>query len=177
MDRKEGGTMASTYRTGKILMFVSLLMICFSFYRGCVNHGKTSDYQYQITIKTIDQFEDELKKWVDHILASPDHGWRKYIESAHLTVKVSRAYVRKCTATTKDGSCLTGENNSNIDEVVLVVRFFWDGFIDSGHTDLEMKIDWQEEKCLTAKIIDTTALVNLQDPSFWTGLAGCLFAL
>ena len=128
-----------------------------------------------VEMQTVDQFKDYFVQKTNAELANPESGLRKYIEDAHLSVTVSKAYVRDCAVTTVDGSNLVGNEFSNLDEVSLTIRFYWDGILDrDGHTDLNLTYDVRAEKVKNAEMGESTAIINIKDPKFWLGVGEAL---
>lgn len=126
--------------------------------------------------QTIDRFRDCFVQKTNDELADSQSNLRKYIEDAHLTVAVTKAYVKQCKVSTVDGSNLVGCDGSNVDEIELEIRFFWDGVIQKdGHTDLRIVLDYRANKVLSAEFLDSNALLNTEDPEFWIGLGALLF--
>lgn len=128
-----------------------------------------------VELQTVDQFKDYFVQKTNAELANPESGLRKYIQDAHLTVTVSKAYVKDCAVTTIDGSDRVGNDFSNLDEVSLTIRFYWDGIVErDGHTDLKLAYDVRAGKVKTAEIGETTAKINITDPKFWFGVGEAL---
>lgn len=125
--------------------------------------------------QTVDQYKSDFVQKTNAELANPASGLRKYIEGAHLTVTVSKAYVKDCAISTVDGSDLVGNDFSNLDEVSLTIRFYWDGIVErDGHTDLKLIYDVRAGKVKNAEICETTAKINITDPKFWFGVGEAL---
>ena len=130
--------------------------------------------------ETAAQCKEKMVQNLNAELENPDCNVRKFIEDAHLTVKVSKAYVMSCDIKTLDGSDSAGVDGSNVQELDFTVRFFWEGMVDDGHTDAEFVIDIKAGKVLKAEIKESTALVNVTGSDFWynVGLGfGALLAL
>ncbi len=103
------------------------------------------------------------------------HVTRKRIEDAHCTVKVKMAYVLACDVTTMDGSENVGNDCSNIRSATVDVKFVWDGIIHlDGYSVLRLVFDMHSKSTVTAKIIDTDAMVNIEDPAFWCAVGTLL---
>ena len=164
------GIVLAVLITSFVFVFFGMVLCCTLFQGG---YGPD---RIVAQVKTVEQYRAEIGERINSQLSNPNHAWRKYVEDAHLTVKVVKAYVNRCSVSTIDGSALAGMNDSNISEIDLVIRFYWEGMIDEGHTDLEIVIDKRADKILKAEIIDTTAIVNTADPNFWMEL-GSLFLL
>ena len=120
--------------------------------------------------RTVSDYRAETIREVESELATPDSKLRKRIEAAHLTVTVKSTRIVRCDVTTVDGSDRAGKDDSNIDKVSMLIRFNWEGFIDSGYTDLRLEYDVKNDRVLKSEIDHTTALVNAEDPSFWYGV-------
>lgn len=159
------------------VILVSFVLIVFGMVAYCiVGPEMTRCFSSECPqVKTVDQYRDECIEKMNSQLANSDDAIRKYIEGVHVTVKVTSAYVLDCNVTTVDGSNLAGKDDSNVQEVALTIRFFWDGEIHKGgHTDLALRIDARAGKVLDAKVVNTSALVNITDPKFWLGLGTLL---
>lgn len=99
---------------------------------------------------------------------------RKRIEEAHVTVTVGSAEIVRCDVTTVDGSDKAGKDDANIDRVSTLIRFRWTGMIDAGYTDLRIVYDVRNKRLEKSEIEYTTALVNVEDPSFWYGVGSLI---
>lgn len=117
--------------------------------------------------RTVSDYEAETIREINEELSKPDSKLKKRIEDAHLTVTVKSTEIVRCDVTTVDGSENTGRDDSNIDKVSMLIRFNWEGFIDKGYTDLCIEYDVQNKRLLKSEIDHTTALVNVENPSFW----------
>jgi hypothetical protein len=56
----------------------------------------------------------------------------------------------------------------------MLIRFNWEGIIDTGYTDLRLEYDVKNDRVLKSEIDHTTALVNAEDPSFWRGVGAII---
>ena len=117
--------------------------------------------------RTVSDYKAEVVKDINEELSKTDSKLRKRIEDAHLTVKVRSTEIVRCDITTVDGSEKVGRNDSNIDKVSMLIRFNWEGIIDKGYTDLCIEYDVHNKRLLKSEIDHTTALVNIENPSFW----------
>lgn len=117
--------------------------------------------------KTVADYRVETIKEVEEELAKPGSALKKRIEAAHMTVDVTSTRIVRCDVTTIDGSDRAGQDDSNIDKVSMLIRFNWQGIIDSGYTDLRVEYDAKNDRLLKSEIEYTTALVNAEDPAFW----------
>lgn len=117
--------------------------------------------------KTVADYRAETIKEVEEELAKPGSALKKRIEAAHMTVDVTSTRIVRCDVTTIDGSDRAGQNDSNIDKISMLIRFNWQGIIDSGYTDLRVEYDAKNDRLLKSEIEYTTALVNAEDPAFW----------
>ena len=84
-----------------------------------------------------------------------------------MTVTVKSTRVVQCDVTTVDGSDKAGTGDSNIDKVSMLIRFNWEGVLDSGYSDLRLEYDVRNDRMLKSEIEYTTAIVNAEDPAFW----------
>lgn len=173
----EDGTASSRSSKGLtiIALVAAFVFVAIGMASYCIlqkeDHGPISIRESQ----TVDQFKNDFVQKTNAELANPESGLRKYIEDAHLTVTVSKAYVKDCAVTTVDGSNLIGNDFSNLDEVSLTIRFYWDGIVErDGHTDLKLIYDVRAEKVKNAEIGETTAKINVTDPKFWFGVGEAL---
>lgn len=127
----------------------------------------------RIKERTVADVRKEIVQVVSNELAKPDSKLKKYIEEAHLTVTVDSTRIVRCDITTLDGSEKAGNDNSNIDKISLLIRFDWEGILESGYTDFRLVYDIQNERMLKSGIEYTTALINTKDPDFWWNV-GCI---
>lgn len=116
--------------------------------------------------QSVDDFRADLVREANRELANPNSQLRKRIELAHATVTVQSAYVLSCDVSTLDGSNRAGNDGDNIRACSLLLRFEWQGLLESGYTDLRIDIDAVNRRT-SSGIEDTTAAVNLEDTSFW----------
>ena len=117
--------------------------------------------------RTVSDYRDGQIRRIEAELAKPDSKLRKRIEDAHLTVTVKSTRVVQCDVTTVDGSDKAGTGDSNIDKVSMLIRFNWEGVLDSGYSDLRLEYDVRNDRMLKSEIEYTTAIVNAEDPAFW----------
>lgn len=117
--------------------------------------------------KTVSDFRDETIRDVNAELSKPSSNLKTFIEDAHVTVTVTSANVVRCDVTTIDGTDKAGRGDSNIAQVSLLIRFQWQGILDTGYSDLRLVYDAQNDRLLKSEIEYTTALINTQDPDFW----------
>lgn len=173
----EDGTASKRSSKGILIAVTAFVFVAIGMVSYCIlqkgdpQYGQTSMCEPQ----TVDQFKNDFVQKTNAELANPESGLRKYIQDAHLTVTVSKAYVKDCAVTTIDGSGLVGNGLSNLDEVSLTIRFYWDGIVErDGHTDLKLTYDVRAEKVKNAEIGETTAKINITDPKFWFGVGEAL---
>ncbi len=95
---------------------------------------------------------------------------KRRIEDAHATVDVISAQVIRYNASTYNGSRDTGNNGDNVDQENIHIRFDWTGIVDAGYSVLQIVIDRRTRAVVKSGIVDTSALVNTEDPEFWYGL-------
>jgi len=114
---------------------------------------------------TVDEMQSFLQTQWDELLSDPNNALNKRIENAHITVTIQSAHVVRCDCETIDGSDRAGENGENIKTLNMLIRFKWEGIIESGYTDLRVIYDHQNDRWHSA-IEYTTALVNIEDPQF-----------
>ena len=119
-------------------------------------------------------YRAEAIRDVEAELSKPDSKLKKRIEDAHLTVTVKSTRVVRCDVTTVDGTDRVGKDDSNIDKVSLLIRFNWEGIIDTGYTDLRLEYDVKNDRLIKSEIDYTTGLVNAEDPSFWHGVGAII---
>lgn len=120
--------------------------------------------------RTISDYRAEAIRDVEEELSKPYSKLKKRIEDAHLTVTVKSTRIVWCNVTTIDGSDKAGKDDSNIARVSMLIRFTWEGFIDKGYTDLHIVYDVKNDRLEKSEIDHTTALVNVEDPTFWYGV-------
>lgn len=124
--------------------------------------------------RTVADYRAETMRDVEAELSKPDSKLKKRIEDAHLTVTVKSTRVVRCDVTTVDGTDRAGKDDSNIDKVSLLIRFNWEGIVDTGYTDLRLEYDVKNDRPIKSEIDNTTALVNAEDPSFWYGVGAII---
>ena len=165
--------LASTWksgRKGKVLVIGAALMLCFacigvvSIFSDSTCERTFSDSTYE---RTVSDFRAECIRDFNKDLSRSNSKLRKFIEYAHVTVTVKSANITRCEVTTIDGTEKAGKNNSNIAEVSMLIRFLWEGIIDTGYTDLRILWDAQSNSIIKSKIEYTTAWINTQDPDLW----------
>ena len=130
--------------------------------------------------RTVSDYRAEVIRGINAELLQPDSKLKKRIEDAHLTVKVKSTSIVRCDVTTIDGSDKAGKDDSNIDKVSMLIRFNWEGIIDTGYTDLLLAYDVRNDRLIKSEIDHTTALVNSEDAEFWWNVGaavGTLLAL
>lgn len=127
--------------------------------------------------RTVSDYRAETMREIEAELAKPDSKCKKRIEDAHITVTVKSTEIVRCDVTTLDGSDTTGKDDSNIDKVSTLIRFYWTGIIDAGYTDLRIVYDVQNQRLLKSEIEYTTAIANVEDPDFWLGVGALLMSL
>jgi len=113
----------------------------------------------------IDEFARRWRAQQTHELTqSPDV--KAYIESTHPLVTFKGATVDSVNVTTRDGSPSAGLNGGNVSEIDFVVTYFWRGPVqDNGRTTVRHLLDFPSKQMKDSKIIDTTALVTMDDES------------
>ncbi len=124
--------------------------------------------------RTVSDYRVEQIREVETELAKPNSKLKKRIEDAHLTVTVKSTNIVHCDVTTVDGSDRAGKDDSNIDKVSMLIRFNWKGKIDTGYTDLRLVYDVKNDRLEKSEIEYTTALINVEDPSFWYGVGAII---
>lgn len=127
--------------------------------------------------RTVSDYRSEVMRDINVELSKPDSKLKKRIEGAHLTVTVKSTSIVWCDVTTIDGSDKAGKDDSNIDKVSMLIRFNWAGNVDTGFTDLLLEYDVRNDRLLKSEIDHTTALVNVEDPSFWWNVGATVGAL
>lgn len=100
------------------------------------------------------------------------------IEKKHGTVTVDRIDLKSLYVHTYDNSGIIEDDESNIESIEFVIRFWWDGiFHQDGHTDVQFILVPQGEdyECRKCCVVETDALIDLDDPAFWAGVGAMLF--
>jgi hypothetical protein len=103
-----------------------------------------------------------------------------FVEDAHVTVTAKRCYVTEVKIETEDGSDYidTRKEGSDVRGVRVTFVVDWDGFVhEDGHTVLALKYDGYFREVSTAKILETDAKVNINDPKFWLKVGYSLASL
>ena len=117
--------------------------------------------------ETVEDWCAKTRKELNKELSNTDSTLRKRIEDAHLTVTVTMAEIKSLVATTLDGTN-NSDNGENISSCTVIIEFRWDGvFQQGGYTILEMIFDVQNKKVIKSNIVDTNAVINFEDPTFW----------
>jgi hypothetical protein len=130
--------------------------------------------------ESVESYSRRLQKQINDDLADSNHPLRKRVESAHVSVDSTAAYVSNFRAITKDGSHEAGFKGSNIKEIRADIVVRWDGLIHKdGETILSVVWDVSSGNAQVkkAEITRTDALINIKDPEFWIGVAGCVILL
>lgn len=156
--------MKKSYLVVGILVVAVLYLLIFG------NPFSSLSGQSTVSEPTVAEFQKDFCRKVDKELSSRDNDIRKRIEAAHATVTVKDAYVSFCRMTTRDGSDNAGRNGSNISNVNFTIHTVWDGiFHKNGYTDLQIVLDVHGDKAdvRTSEIVDTNAMINVEDPNFW----------
>ena len=138
------------------------------------NHGDEGPGIIRQKERTVSDYRAETMRDVEAELSKPDSKLKKRIEDAHLTVTVKSTRVVRCDVTTVDGTDRSGKDDSNIARVSLLIRFNWEGIIDRGYTDLQVVYDVRNDRLEKSEIDHTTALVNVEDPTFWYGVGSII---
>jgi len=136
--------------------------------------GQDSQIIFSSKERAVSDYRAEAIRDVEAELSEPDSKLKKRIEDAHLTVTVKSTKVVRCDVTTVDGTDRAGKDDSNIDKVSLLIRFYWEGIVDTGYTDLRLEYDVKNDRLIKSEIDYTTALVNAEDPSFWHGVGAII---
>ena len=153
---------------------VALLCITGIGVMAIVGGDKASGQSSQIKERVVSDYRAEAIRDVEAELSKPDSKLKKRIEDAHLTVTVKSTRVVRCDVTTVDGTDRAGKDDSNIDKISLLIRFNWEGLVDTGYTDLRLEYDVKNDRLIKSEIDYTTALVNAEDPSFWYGVGAII---
>ena len=122
---------------------------------------------------SIEQYKQNVINDFNQKLTKSDDNLRRRVENAHGTVTVKKAYVSTCDVVMRDSSMKVKKNESNVAQVSLVITFCWDGvFHKNGYTKLRLVLDnaGNEWVLRSARIIETDALINMEDPEFWMGV-------
>lgn len=156
---------------GVVVAAVALLFISVVGVMAIVGDaGWNKDGWSQLRERTVSDYKAETIKEINAELSKPDSKLKEFIEDAHLTVTVKSTSIVRCDVTTVDGSEKAGKDDSNIDRVSLLIRFNWEGLIDTGYSDLRLEYDVKNDRLLKSEIEYTTALINVTDPQFWFGV-------
>ena len=159
---------------GICIASVALLCITGIGIMAIVSGDKASGQNSQIKERAVSDYRAEAIRDVEAELSKPDSKLKKRIEDAHLTVTVKSTRVVRCDVTTVDGTDRAGKDDSNIDKISLLIRFNWEGLVDTGYTDLRLEYDVKNDRLIKSEIDYTTALVNAEDPSFWHGVGAII---
>ena len=121
-------------------------------------------------VRTIDDVRAELKSSLEQELSSPSSSLgqqlKQRIEKAHITVNVTSTKVVRVDVATIDGSNLAGADDDNVKSFSALIRFNWQGIIDSGYTDLLIAYDAVNDRW-DSKIDYSTTPINIEDKQFW----------
>jgi hypothetical protein len=113
--------------------------------------------------QTVGYYQQQLISGINQMLERPENPIRKRIEDAHVTVTAKSAKVSACTVYTVDGSNYTGEHDSNISEIDLVITVIWDGWLQQkGYTEFEIVYDAQNKIVKETKYLRSSAKVNME---------------
>lgn len=126
---------------------------------------------------TVPLYKNFLINSANNNLSNENNGIRRRVENAHGSVRVKTAYVRSCDIQTTDGSNYAGNAGNNIQSFVLRIMTRWDGVIHkNGFTELKYVFVRRQDSfdVLSAEIVRTDALVNVEDPNFWIAVGGAL---
>lgn len=158
---------------GAVCMLVVLLIAAFAFLGsdGCDSSGGSG--RRVVAPRTTADVERDFREFMDAELKSPDHPVRQRIENSHL-VSVTSAHVYHVQVVTFDGTALAGRNDENVMLVKASIYFNWEGMVNTGHTILEFTLDTRAQRVTESRIVETTALINLEDPELWFDV-GCIF--
>lgn len=128
---------------------------------GCWMTGALSTKPKSTPPETVAAYRTRVIAELDRDLQRKDHGVRKRIESAHVTVTARGASVTQCTVKTIDGTEIAGHNGSNVSEITLVITVSWDGFIQKGgYTEFMLVFDPRTEVVKEAKFLSSNATFN-----------------
>lgn len=119
---------------------------------------------------TVADFRNDTEQNINRALQQENNMIKQLVETAHVTVTLTEAYVSDVRATTKDGSNLAGRNGSNIKNTKIYITTRWDGFLHkNGKTVVELSYERvrDEWKVMDAKIVETDAWVDITDSKFW----------
>jgi hypothetical protein len=113
----------------------------------------------------IDEFARHWRAQQTHELTQSSDV-KAYIESTHPLVTFKGATVDSVNVTTRDGSQSAGVNGANVTEIDFMVTYFWSGPVqENGHTKVRHLLDFPSRQMKNSKIIETTALVTIDDES------------
>lgn len=100
------------------------------------------------------------------------------IESKHGTVTVDWVDLKSLYVHTYDNTGVMQDDASNVESIEYVIRFWWDGiFHQDGHTDVQFVFvpHGDDMECRKCCVVDTDALIDLDDPTFWATVGAMLF--
>ena len=134
-----------------------------------------------ITTVTVTDYQNHIEQKVNRELQSSSNRLKTLVEEAHVSVSVTKAYVSKCCAETKDGSNDAGNlDGKNIRKVYMEITTIWDGLIHkNGRTIIGIELeDVNGEVQLTkADFVKSDALINIYDRKFWYNVGVALGTL
>ena len=166
------------YLGGIIIGVVVTILVIVGIAKGCGDPPPPPIY-------TVSQFENSFRNIMDSELSDPSHSIRKRIESAHATVDVNSAEVSYIKCLTFDGTNdAGGKEGRKIKNVRMRITTRWDGiFHKNGKTVLEVVLHRDssnsEFTLQRGEIIESDAVVNIEDPEFWykVGATAALFLI
>lgn len=130
-----------------------------------------------VETKSVEQYRSEIVHTMNSVLKDKDNHLHRRVESAHGTVTVYKAFVSHCEIVMHDTSGRVKKDESNVKQIRMEITFYWNGIIhQGGHTVLRLILDNAGDEWMinTAKIVETDALVNTEDPDFWIGVGSLL---
>ena len=127
---------------------------------------------------SVDEFQRRTREKLNKELMNPSSEFRNAvfsrIEKAHVTVTAKSAEITKCNIRTIDGSDSVKNDGENVLSYDYNVRVRWDGvFHKNGSTTLniiQQRNNKGEYGVQSAQIIQSDAVVNVEDPDFWYGV-------
>jgi|GEM_PF-6666767 len=138
---------------------------------------------FQSDTCTVAQFRNYVERDINKELANLNNPVVKRIEAAHGTVTVKKIYVSDVQVKTKDGSDLAGPEGNNVRSFSVAITSIWDGvFHKDGRTVLGILFENVngELEVTAAKILQTDAMINMEDQNFWYNVGygiGALLAM
>lgn len=156
------------------IVITILLIIVIGSVRECGGDGN------KVESMSVAQYSKIIEDRLNEELSDPLCIVRSQIKNIHGTVKVTSAHVSDIRVKTKDGSYNAGVEGNNVREVEVKIMTRWDGVFNSGgYTEFRIKYDITGTRppVVSAGVVRTNAIVNLECPEFWAAVATLLLPL